>query len=82
MKKILLMAVIAIVTIQYSNAQKGIAKKSLLWKVSGKGLSKPSYLFGTFYFLTNAFVETMPAVIAAYKSSDVIIGELVMDSSL
>jgi uncharacterized protein YbaP (TraB family) len=31
----------------FSNAQE--LEKSLLWKISGNGLNKPSYLFGTIH---------------------------------
>lgn len=55
---------------------------SLLWKVSGNGLAKPTYLFGTYHFLSNAFVDTLKAVKEAYAASDAVVGELIMDSSL
>jgi uncharacterized protein YbaP (TraB family) len=63
-------------------AQPPKGDNALLWKVSGKGLSQPSYLFGTYHFLTNAFIDTMPAVKAAYASSKAVAGELVIDSAL
>jgi uncharacterized protein YbaP (TraB family) len=55
---------------------------SLLWKVSGNGLSKPSYLFGTYHFLTNGFVDTILAVKNAYAESEAVVGELLIDSSI
>jgi len=63
-------------------AQKSNTGNSILWKVTGKGLQKPSYLFGTYHFLSNAFVDTMPAIIQAYKTTEAVVGELVMDSSI
>lgn len=49
-----------ITTISIAAAQAQSSTKSLLWKVSGNGLSKPSYLYGTIhmicapdYFLSN-----------------------------
>jgi uncharacterized protein YbaP (TraB family) len=63
-------------------AQPSKSDNALLWKVSGKGLSQPSFLFGTYHFLTNAFIDTMPAIKAAYASSKAIVGELVIDSAL
>jgi len=50
--------------------------------VTGKGLQKPSYLFGTYHFLTNSFVDTLPQVMDAYKSSVAVVGELVIDSTI
>ncbi len=63
-------------------AQPSKSDNALLWKVSGKGLSQPSYLFGTYHFLTNAFIDTMPAVKTAYASTKAVAGELVIDSAL
>lgn len=63
-------------------AQPAKADNGLLWKVSGKGLSQPSYLFGTYHFLTNAFIDTIPAIKEAYASTKAVAGELVIDSSL
>ena len=57
-------------------------KNALLWKVSGKDLKNPSYLFGTFHFLTNAFVDTIPAVTKAYQQADAVVGELVIDETV
>jgi hypothetical protein len=34
----------------------------LRWKVSAKELSKPNYIFGTYLFLSSAFVDTLSAV--------------------
>ena len=55
---------------------------SLVWQVSGNGLQKPSYLFGTYHFLSGAFIDTMKAVKNAYKATDAVIGELIIDSSI
>ena len=55
---------------------------SLLWQVSGNGLQKPSYLFGTYHFLSNGFIDAMKAVKNAYKATDGVIGELIIDTSI
>ena len=81
MKKMLCMALWCLfVTTLFAQPARG--NNALLWKVSGKGLSQPSYLFGTYHFLTNAFIDTLPAVKAAYGNSKAVAGELVIDSSL
>src|SRR3954471_1146657 len=82
MKKALCMALLCLVFTAALLAQQAKGNNALLWKVSGKGLSQPSYLFGTYHFLTNAFIDTMPAVKAAYASSKAVVGELVIDSAL
>ncbi|RBL91894.1 TraB/GumN family protein [Chitinophaga flava] len=43
--------------------------KSLLWKVSGKGLTAPSYLFGTVHMICKNELSFAPAVTTALKSS-------------
>lgn len=82
MKKMLYAVLLCLLFTTTLLAQQANKDNSLLWKVSGKGLSQPSYLFGTYHFFTNAFIDTMPAVKAAYESSKAVAGELVMDSSL
>ncbi len=62
-------------------AQPPKIQNALLWKVSGKDMQKPSYLFGTFHLLTNAFTDTIPAVLQAYRQADKVIGELVLDET-
>lgn len=82
MKRNFLLAMLCLITKTTLIAQPTQHETSLLWKVVGKDLSKPSYLFGTYHFLSHSFVDTMPAVKEAYKAAEVVVGELVMDSSL
>ncbi|MBK9381203.1 MAG: TraB/GumN family protein [Chitinophagaceae bacterium] len=63
-------------------AQQSKTENALLWKVTGNGLKKPSYLFGTYHFLSSGFVDTLETVKTAYKSADAVVGELVIDTSL
>jgi uncharacterized protein YbaP (TraB family) len=81
MKKNIFLAVLCLITSLTLFAQKHSSENSLLWKVTGKGL-KPSYLFGTFHLLTNAFVDTLPLVMSAYKSAEAVVGELIIDSTI
>jgi uncharacterized protein YbaP (TraB family) len=82
MKKTFLLALLCLLSTATLFSQDKSQTNSLLWKVSGKGLTKPTYLFGTYHFLTNAFVDTLPAVKQAYKASQVVVGEIVIDSSM
>ncbi|CAN5410475.1 TraB/GumN family protein [soil metagenome] len=82
MKKIFLLSIVCLSFTTISFAQKSNTNNSILWKVTGKGLQKPSYLFGTYHFLSNAFVDTMSAVKNAYKSVETVAGELIIDSSI
>lgn len=54
-------------------------EKSLLWKISGNGLSKPSYLFGTIHITCDA---TLPEKVkVALDKTDQLCLELDMDDS-
>lgn len=52
---------------------------SLLWEVSGNGLTKPSYLFGTFHLLCKDDIKFSDALKQAVNNSSVIYMELDMD---
>ncbi|CAM2783343.1 TraB/GumN family protein [Chryseobacterium flavum] len=49
---------------------------SLLWKVSGNGLSKPSYIAGTFHMLCSKDFEIKPKVLRALEKSDNLVMEI------
>lgn len=51
---------------------------SLLWKVSGNGLEKPSYLFGTFHLKTGDFLNKVPGAHKALNDCEQVIGEIKM----
>ena len=50
MKKLSVGLIVSLVTMT-SLAQSGTGNNTLLWKISGNGLEKPSYLFGTIHML-------------------------------
>lgn len=50
--------------------------KSLLWEVSGNGISKPSYLMGTFHMICSKDFEIKPKVTKALENSDNLILEI------
>lgn len=53
--------------------------QSLLWEVSGNGLKKPSFLFGTFHLLCKDDIHFSDQLKKAMKESDEIYMELDMD---
>jgi uncharacterized protein YbaP (TraB family) len=55
---------------------------TLLWKVSGKGLSKPSYLFGTMHMICANDIELSDSLKNAIKNSDKVYLELDMDDMM
>jgi len=61
-------------------AQSKIESKTLLWKISGNGIEKPSYLFGTIHMLCKeeAFLSTN--FVNAIKNADRVYFELDMDN--
>ncbi|MGN0213818.1 MAG: TraB/GumN family protein [Muribaculaceae bacterium] len=52
------------------------ANAQLLWKVSGNGLSKPSYLFGTCHVATVKMTDSIPGFNDAITSCDAVYGEI------
>lgn len=72
MKKITLVLMLAVTAVMQCNAQ-------LLWKVSGNGLSKPSYLFGTFHVAPVSLADSIAGLDEAIKSVDAVYGELSLD---
>lgn len=74
MKKILFTALGLILALS-GNAQK--LDNGLLWKISGNGLSKPSYLFGTMHATCDATLA--PNVMAALDATKQLYLELDMD---
>ena len=60
-------------------AQTGTCKSgSLLWKISGKDLSKPSYLLGTFHLKSGEYLDSIPGAKPALQSCEQVVGELNM----
>ncbi|PWW26385.1 MULTISPECIES: TraB/GumN family protein [unclassified Chryseobacterium] len=61
-----------------SNAQGKSNNKenSLLWEVSGNGLSKPSYITGTFHILCSKDFEIKPKVLKALEKSENLVMEI------
>ena len=56
------------------------AWSQLLWQVSGNGLEKPSYLFGTHHIAPEAFIDSVRGLNDAIAACDIICGEIHRDS--
>ncbi len=54
--------------------------ESLLWEISGNGLTKPSYLYGTIHVQDKRVFDLPDSVIIAIENCDAFAGELNMDS--
>lgn len=51
---------------------------ALLWKVSGKGLNKPSYILGTHHLAHVSFVDSIPGLKRVMEETEQTVGELLM----
>lgn len=51
---------------------------SLLWKISGNGLEKPSYLLGTHHLIPLSFIDSIAGIDKAFESTEQTVGELDM----
>jgi len=52
----------------------------LLWKVTGKGLKHPSYLFGTHHLISIQFLDSVPGLFKAFNECDEVVGEIVLNN--
>lgn len=52
------------------------AQAQLLWKVSGNGLTRPSYLLGTYHLAPASMLDEIPGMTQAFEGCDVVIGEV------
>ena len=69
----LLFAIIAFMLLaaQSANAQ-------LLWKISGRGIEKPSYILGTHHAVPFTYCDSIPGLMKAFEEVDYVIGEFDM----
>ncbi len=71
MKRIFLTSVLAIVAIVGVNAQ-------LLYKISGNGIDKPSYIVGTYHLAPASFADSIPGAREALDAVEQVCGEVDM----
>ena len=78
-----LLFVRAVTFTQHAIAQKKKAvENSVFWEVTGKGLSQPSYLFGTFHLLSHRYVDSLTNVTRKFTAAKTIVSELLIDSTM
>lgn len=75
MKKIVLTAILMILGFTSSQAQ-------ILYRISGKGLQKPSYIVGTYHLAPSTFVDSIPGARAAFDAVEQVYGEVDMLETL
>lgn len=54
-------------------------EKSLLWKIEGKGLNQPSYLYGTIHIMCPDDIQVSPKLLSAFNTTRQLFLELDMD---
>lgn len=52
------------------------ADAQLLWKISGNGLKKPSYIFGTHHLAPYSIIDSIKGIRPAFEEAEQIIGEV------
>lgn len=70
MKKTFTLLVLLLLTIA--------AQAQLLWKISGNGLQKPSYIVGTYHYAPVSFTDSIKGLKAAMNTSEQVYGEIIM----
>lgn len=77
-KKTPLLIVLALLFFASCSQSSAQNESSLLWKVSGNGLEKPSYLFGTHHLIPLSFLDSVNGLHEAFDASEQTVGELDM----
>lgn len=73
MKKRLFLAIVVALFAISTQAQ-------LLWKVSGNGLARPSYIMGTYHMAPASMIDKIPCMEQAFQGCDVVVGEIEKES--
>ena len=71
MKRILAIIALLLLGVQAANAQ-------LLWKISGRGIEKPSYILGTHHAVPYTYCDTIPGLMKAFGEVGHVVGEFDM----
>ena len=71
MKRVLVIIAFVLIAAQSANAQ-------LLWKISGRGIEKPSYILGTHHAVPFTYCDSIPGLMKAFEEVDFVIGEFDM----
>lgn len=78
MKRTFLFFLLAVTSLSYAQIP---TEKSLLWKISGKDIEQPSYLYGTFHLLCPADFDMNDAIKKAFNQTKQLYLEIDMSDS-
>lgn len=65
-----------ILTLPGLSKAQAVPDKGLLYEVTGKGLKKPSYLFGTFHLLKSGYLDEIPRVAECFNKAKGLVVEV------
>ncbi|MBQ8645083.1 MAG: TraB/GumN family protein [Bacteroidales bacterium] len=71
MKRILVIIALFLLAVPAANAQ-------LLWKISGRGVEKPSYILGTHHAVPFTYCDSIPGLMKAFGEVAQVVGEFDM----
>lgn len=57
-----------------------VLNAQLLWKISGKGLKKPSYILGTHYLIPLVYIDSIKQVYKSFNECDLVVGEVISNA--
>lgn len=77
-----LLAAFGLVIGSFAQSSSGFDTNTLLWRVTGKNLSKPSYIFGTMHMICANDMELSDSLKEAIRASDKVYLELDMDDMM
>jgi uncharacterized protein YbaP (TraB family) len=80
MKKAILWSLVTAVGLTAFSQESAKTDNTLLWRISGKNLQKPSYLFGTIHLLCGNDVKLSDSLQTAIRTTDKVYLELDMDN--
>lgn len=79
-KKVFIAVTAIFLLLSCSSGASNKTESSLLWKISGNGLQKPSYIFGTHHLVPISFLDSIPGIEAAFEETEQTVGELDMSN--
>ena len=68
MKRLSLLLIVAMAVIA--------CQAQLLWKVSGNGLGRPSYIMGTHHMAPSSMIDSIKGINEAIAACDIVVGEI------
>lgn len=81
MKKRILSLLALVLALNIACAQSN-SNKSLLWEVSGNGLTTSSYLFGTYHLAGKSFADSLGYIKKHLNECKAVAGEMILDSTM